>query len=74
MRDLIPPFLVFAVNCYIYKQYANYVSEFCLFADISFLKLKHVPLSNWYISFLGKLPMNLLVHESQLNSIEKFTA
>ena len=35
--------LVLGVNCRIYKHYANYVSEFCLFADIFFLKFKDVP-------------------------------
>ena len=34
---------VFAINCCIYKHYANYAFEFCSFADIFFLKLTKVP-------------------------------
>ena len=34
---------VFAVNCCIYKHYANYASEFCSFADIFILKFTNVP-------------------------------
>ena len=33
---------VFAVNCCIYKHYANYASEFCSFADSFFLKFTNV--------------------------------
>ena len=38
--------LVFAVNCCIFKLYANYASEFCSLADIFFLKFTNVPFLN----------------------------
>ena len=34
--------LVLAVNCCIYKHYANYVSELCSFGDIFLSKLKNM--------------------------------
>ena len=68
--------LVLALNCCIYKHYANYVSKFCWFVDILYCKSKKCAVQKLLISVFwdlsGRLPIYSLIYESQLNSVTRF--
>ena len=67
--------LVLAVNCCIYKHYANYVSKFCWFVDILYSKSKKCAVQKLldicFLRFKRKIAIYSLVYESQLISVAR---